>query len=147
MYGKNNILKEEIFYQFNGADFMREWDQLNNCEITQHGEEVIVNAHFSDPHFANNMNFYFKNDSDYFIKLKMLSSEPSFVQIFFKYGSGIYNEKGSIKLSTKKGLNNFLIKIPWGRNNIRIDPGENSGIYIIKDLSIYGCKKYNYNNF
>lgn len=126
-------------YRFDSENFQNFWEPLNNCEFIIENNEIIINAFGNDPYFESIIPFDFNDSTNYYIEVKLISPEPSYLQIFNRYENSNYNEGNSSKLLTIKGGNYFITKLTG--NIIRIDPGTMKGIYIIKEISIY-CSKY-----
>lgn len=139
---KENSYPKELIYTTSPSSFRNEWKPLNQCKFIINKDEIVINSFGSDPYFENIFPISFKKGLNYYLKITLISPESSHFQIYFKRIGSDYNEQDSIRLSLYKGENTFINKIPDPQSikNIRIDPGNIKGEYILKEISIYSSK-------
>jgi len=125
-------------YRFDAENFKNFWKPLNNCEFKIKDNTITIIATGEDPYFESENAFNFNKNVNYYIEVKIISPEPSYIQIFNRYENSNYSEENSSKLLTTKGENYFITKLTG--NIIRIDPGITKGEYILKEISIYSSK-------
>lgn len=77
-----------------------------------------------------------------------IDNDRDFVQVFFDTGNG-YNEKESVRVSKthEDDFSFFSFDLPGGKiDKIRIDPGEQRGRYLIKEICFVGRKTHSFSS-
>jgi len=137
-FAREDAFPKILIYNLNIDRFESEWKPLSNCEFIIEDNILVINAFGNDPHFENIINFKSNENLNYYLEMDLISPESSYLQVFYRDSNGNYSEGNSRKITTAKGENSFIIKIP--NSIIRIDPGTMEGSYIINDIKIYSSK-------